>query len=309
MTQRWATLSVIDHINTQELITNVLLYDRLIFPVPPKGDDKEFLRWEMKGWQPELQVQRLTTLGQNSAIEVPWDENRRQIFKKKMKQLENIKFDVANKIKGIKEHSPFEMTRIILAQEQKLDISDFDIDIIAAYSSEKNLNSDFRLELDKQRSNNNIMFGQRIRVPIAVKDDPEKILTKSIELSKDRSFKKHRNKFYEWENDLIKSGIKNEGIIHKFEELNKDYNEIIDAHFKKTTLRFLFTVAGIGLGLGGALVNPMLLPGVIISSVRFLTLDRKPAIPLGETEPVAMFHDIKDALSPKPFWKRFINFF
>ena len=47
-------------------------------------------------------------------------------------------------------------------------------------------------------------------------------------------------------------------ILKEFEDLNREYNEIVDSHFEKTTLRFLFTIAGIGLGLGGALVNPMM---------------------------------------------------
>lgn len=308
MTERWATLSVKDHIKTQDLITNVLLYDRLIFPVPPKGEEKEFLRWEKNGWQPGLLRERLATLGEDSVVEVPWDEYKRQMLKEyKMKQLEDIKFDVTNEINLVKEGGPYGMTRKFLAQDQKLNITDFNIDVVTAYSSEENLDSDFILESDVMHSNTNVLFGQKIKVPTG--DNLEEVLVKSTELSKGRNFKKHRSKFYEWEDDLIKKGIQDKGIIHEFEKLNEEYNEIVDSYFKKTTLRFLFTIAGIGLGLGGALANPMLLPGVLLTSVKFLTLDRKPAIPLGESEPVAMFHDIEKALLPKPFWKRFINFF
>ena len=56
----------------------------LIFPVPPKGEEKEFLRWKNNGWQPGLLRERLTKLGDDSVVEVPWDENRQEIFKEKM---------------------------------------------------------------------------------------------------------------------------------------------------------------------------------------------------------------------------------
>ena len=161
------------------------------------------------------------------------------------------------------------MTRKILAQDQELNIKDYDVDVIAQYSSETNLNSDFTLEHDESNSNTNIMFGQKIKIPTG--DNLEEVLVKSINLSKIRDFKNHRRKFYKWEDDLNKEKTPKQWILKEFEDLNREYNEIVDSHFEKTTLRFLFTIAGIGLGLGGALVNPMMLPGVFLTSVKFLT--------------------------------------
>ena len=42
--ERWGSFSVRDHLNTRALATDVLLYDRLIFPVPPKGVTKRHWR-------------------------------------------------------------------------------------------------------------------------------------------------------------------------------------------------------------------------------------------------------------------------
>jgi hypothetical protein len=41
--QRWGAFSVKDHIDAAALAADVLLYDKLRFPVPPKEDE---VRWE-----------------------------------------------------------------------------------------------------------------------------------------------------------------------------------------------------------------------------------------------------------------------
>ncbi|MCC2665178.1 MAG: hypothetical protein K0R41_2850 [Geminicoccaceae bacterium] len=60
--QRWGSFSVRDHLNTRALATDVLLYDRLIFPVPPEREEKALEYWRAKGWDPDLLQSRLTQL-------------------------------------------------------------------------------------------------------------------------------------------------------------------------------------------------------------------------------------------------------
>ncbi|MCP3855406.1 MAG: hypothetical protein GY698_11830 [Actinomycetia bacterium] len=62
--ERWGSLSVKDHINTSDLITNVLLYDRLVIPVfTEQADRDEREYWEAENWQPDLQLERVGQLG------------------------------------------------------------------------------------------------------------------------------------------------------------------------------------------------------------------------------------------------------
>jgi hypothetical protein len=79
MRERWGSFSVADHTATERLVTDVLLYDRLVFPVPP--DETERARWRQNGWEPELLDERLTQL-RDRAIKVPWDEKNRHQFPK-----------------------------------------------------------------------------------------------------------------------------------------------------------------------------------------------------------------------------------
>jgi hypothetical protein len=76
----WGTYSVRDHLREHPWAADVLLYDRLVIPVPPDPDDPwdpgEWARWEENKWQPERQRELLTVLGER-AYPVPWRQNLR----------------------------------------------------------------------------------------------------------------------------------------------------------------------------------------------------------------------------------------
>ena len=75
--ERWGSLSVNDHVDTQALVANVLLYDRLVAPVMTEQVDRdERAYWISRGWDPDLQQRRLETL-EDLAIRRPWDAARR----------------------------------------------------------------------------------------------------------------------------------------------------------------------------------------------------------------------------------------
>jgi hypothetical protein len=75
MIQVWATYSVMDHLEPKAFVADVMLYDRLIIPVPAE-DDLE--RW--KGWNVERQAQLLEILG-DRAEAVVWDKEWREKWK------------------------------------------------------------------------------------------------------------------------------------------------------------------------------------------------------------------------------------
>jgi hypothetical protein len=74
----WGTFSVGDHLRRRAFVADVLLYDRLVVPVPPEDDDDERQRWRRMGWRPDLQEERLDLIGRDLVIPVPWTETNRQ---------------------------------------------------------------------------------------------------------------------------------------------------------------------------------------------------------------------------------------
>jgi hypothetical protein len=71
----WGTYSVRDHLEEHPWAADVLLYDRLVIPVPPvPGDPRdpaEWARWQDNGWRPEWQRELLAVLGER-ASPVTW---------------------------------------------------------------------------------------------------------------------------------------------------------------------------------------------------------------------------------------------
>jgi hypothetical protein len=68
---RWGIGSVRTHLDIDDLVFALLLFDRLIIPTPENLD--EYDRWSRMGWQPDLLAPRVTQLGELVEL-VPWDE-------------------------------------------------------------------------------------------------------------------------------------------------------------------------------------------------------------------------------------------
>lgn len=72
----WGTFAVNDHCVPRAFVADVMLYDRLVIPVPPddptKDDKALWAKWDVK-----RQAELLAVLG-DRARPVKWDQQRRQ---------------------------------------------------------------------------------------------------------------------------------------------------------------------------------------------------------------------------------------
>jgi hypothetical protein len=59
--QLWGAFSVTDHCEPRAFVAEVMLYDRLVIPVPP--DEAERERWHENGRDPDLLERLLAILG------------------------------------------------------------------------------------------------------------------------------------------------------------------------------------------------------------------------------------------------------
>src|SRR6266487_250237 len=108
MRERWGTLSVRDHLDTRGLVGDLVLYDRLVFPVPP--DEEERLRWDGQGWKPEFLQVRLRQLGADLAVEAPWNEELRGEWRRTYEHLRQVGVDA------------FQTTRMVLSMQRPADL-------------------------------------------------------------------------------------------------------------------------------------------------------------------------------------------
>ncbi|MCP4611774.1 MAG: hypothetical protein GY845_23945 [Planctomycetes bacterium] len=283
--ERWGSLSVADHIDTDALVANVLLYDRLVFPVFTEAEDRDEREyWEKKGWDPDLQYHRLEQLGK-LAIHKPWNADRRKAYVDRLKELKRLQDAV----------DPFKVTQDLIAGEDiKLPKGVTHVDIIAAYNSCKGIKSDF--EITNKEDNlalQSYLLGRKLAVPKL--NNIEDSLGAAIDLSNDSEFKKKREEFFDWQDYVVTKGYTPKEAVQYIEQLSFEYNDIVKDAVKKVYYRFAFTLGGVALGLVGAgLGNPIAGVSALLALVQFATFDRKPVIEAGETRAAAMFHDIKE---------------
>jgi hypothetical protein len=72
----WACFSVFDHVQPGAFLSEAVMYDRLVIPVPPRDEPAEWQRWEDMQWDPARQEQLLEVLDP-IAERVEWNEIRR----------------------------------------------------------------------------------------------------------------------------------------------------------------------------------------------------------------------------------------
>jgi hypothetical protein len=71
-------------------VADVLLYDRLVIPVPPEEDAAERKRWRSRRWRPARQHDLLEILPREQLIKVPWTGMHRQQWERDHKEQQQL---------------------------------------------------------------------------------------------------------------------------------------------------------------------------------------------------------------------------
>jgi hypothetical protein len=291
--ERWGTFSVIDHKNAAALVPDVLLYDRLVLPIPTS--DEERIRWNARGWAPDVLDKRLEQLGP-LAVKANWSyTDRQQAITAWEERLKSVRFDAEQIIQEIKEKAPYQMTRMVLADKPwELPPGVTHIVPVAAFQSEEEFRACCHLAAPTvDRTNLGFLLGRKLAIPSD--RDPEKALAKAVELaSKDDKFRENRRKLYEWQEGIVRDGIPLKDAVREMDQMVEAYNRSVEQATRTVYYKFAFTVAGVALGLAAAPLSvPFATATVLLSVVQFATLDRRPVIEPGENAPAAMFHDVR----------------
>ncbi len=296
--ERWGSQSVKDHVDTAALVANVLLYDRLVFPVitaESYGDKKP--DWIREEWNADLQAKRLDDLG-DLAIRRPWNAARHEKFKTRQAELAAEQHDAAIM-------DSFQLTRKILAQEQvvKKPPGVHDVQVIAAYNSQAAVNEDFQLADTSENGVKENLAAQALLITrrLAIPDLPDKedALRLAVNLSRENTdFRSHRAALFEWQERAATKRVTPKDAVDELAELTDQYNQAVQAAHRKVLWKLAFTVCGVGAALAGGLTA---VAGVSagIALVRFWMFDREPVIDAGDAKPAAMFHDIEARIGVK----------
>lgn len=294
----WATYSVRDHLRPRDLAVDVMLFDRLVFPVPAVGsfaensgpptengpvdwkpNPTEWARWEKNEWDPAAQSKLLDLLA---------PVIRRVSWNSEGKMEGEYRAEAARlAAQGVPDYA-FAATRTLLTR----DLPAY-VDGVAALGPVYRTFEEFEREGGQQKTGaRQVLPGQLLANVLAAeflvpdvsdkKLSDEKLLTETVEfVTEDAEFRKRRTAFIDWQQDFIRNGVTDRESIDRAVKEMRELLDAANAAAKKLTIRKvarnLFRLAPSALGVAGTLLGggPMFAVGGVFLSVGAIAVDEK----------------------------------
>jgi hypothetical protein len=306
--ERWGTFSVRDHMTDAPYVSDVLLYDRLVVPVPDANDHSAETQNYWAQWQPEEQAKCLEILKVKTdeedglALTVPWGSSQRGRFQNRMSTA--VALASQQRDPGANYYiDPFEMTAELLKDEfsPALPKGVAKAWKVAAYGSAHAFEDDIRSIRPGTRRRLAAKIRTRFLTP-AERDPDHEILKRAVDLVNTDAFRRKRSAFYAWQENIIEENIEDDKAIEELNQLLSAYNSATKKGFRTVKERFVFTILPVSLSLTGSILSHSSVPIILgaasaaVQLVRFCRFDRKPSISSGDFDAAAIIHDARKKL-------------
>ncbi|MDA7979473.1 MAG: hypothetical protein MPJ50_11975 [Pirellulales bacterium] len=260
---RWGTYSTRGHLDEASLATDLLLYDKLIFPTPrPDALDD----WVRHGWQPDKQQGLLKKLGDELAYTATWEGELQDRFRKQHSEVKrelvaHTSGQDAHNVEAIAAEIAYPATALLLAAQANEDpmfVANEKIPpiAIAAFQTQADaeaifalrrvhrsvFEADVRSEVDKEFS---VLFTRKLAFPDLDKVASQEALDRVIELAKSTDYQAARRALYDWEQEVVRERWPVETAMNLLEELADEHDELVDRHFCNLWIRRVVCVASI----------------------------------------------------------------
>jgi hypothetical protein len=300
-------------------VSDVLLYDRLVIPVPDTSDHSADTQKYWAQWQPDEQAECLEILKLKTdkedglALTVPWGSSQRERFRNRMSTA--VALARQEQDPGATLYiDPFEMTAELLKYEFSPALPQGVAKAwkVAAYSSGEAFEGDIRSIRDDAVRSKRCELQRRLAAEIRTRfltpaepDPNHELLKRAVDLVNTDEFRLKREAFYKWQENIIEENIEDEKALEELAQLLDEYNTVTKKGFETVKERFLFTILPVGLSLTGAILSHSTVPiilsaaGAAVEFARFCRFDRKPSISSGDFDAAAMIHDARKELPLK----------
>jgi hypothetical protein len=250
--QRWAAFSVRAHRDIGSIASDVLLYDRIILPVPE--DDPEHERWVRSGWEPDAIALR-TVQAAGVIIPVPWTAQLRAEWQSSWDRLQQLGQEVAFGLTGKIYAASSAAWNEIAAGLQPDELPERKPFILAGYQSEAEAKAELgivpadvvasppKLAMQGDRPVDHAVALQvrRIVEEPAVRDPEEAFLT-AISLATSPVFQQARRRLFDLEDDLYLDEWEPAEVEEKLAGLEEEYRDVVRAACRQTRRRRVATL-------------------------------------------------------------------
>jgi hypothetical protein len=277
----WGTFSVADHLRRRPFVADVLLYDRLVVPVP--DSDEEIRRWRDRKRNPELQQNLLEIVG-DLGVPIPWSIERHHQWVERYAQGEAagadeaaIRDDVtgavgfdANNINAARRSSPrataadpgtpnpddpaFMVTRMVLANEfgsrkdralvARIPRVD-EVEAVVAYGSYRDFSSQRGSLTDDAETDGQpvFTFGWSFFVPSSSKRSDQDLLREAVELAHTDEILTWRAAVQRWRRNVILRNKSDNAALGEMEAMIADYRRAARRQKIEVRIRWGLAVA------------------------------------------------------------------
>lgn len=293
----WAAYSVRDHVEPGAFLADVVMYDKLVVPVP-SDEPGEWGRWEAEEWDPARQQQLIAALGDRVRA-VPWDEARRQRWGKEYETADRRQAGALLRA-GL---------AYWLTGAQILDAAPAMATGVAAttpYRSLEALQADFGIEpvAGEPLRSGTVMavVGRELLTPHDDSRDELELLREAVKATADPDFRIARAALHERLAGFIRGEQTDaESVRAAVAHMNTEVGNMHRALAKRkiwTTARRVFSFGQIALGALSAPINPLSL-GLVVSGVgTWAATERLSSSKdiIREVPDIAMLIDVKNQL-------------
>jgi hypothetical protein len=231
---------VIDALDPVRLLPEVLLYDKLVLPVPKTVDDR--LRWIEEGWHPESQERYYKTLG-DLAVFAWWSKEQEVEWAEEYKKLQQDMKDVEDE--STKKDLPYAATRRVLAMKRYAVPGGDEIESVAAFQSESRFEGFFQPDAKARATHG---MGYKLRQRIAVPQPgkfPHGTLATVVALSGEREFLEKRTQIYQKEDEILSDPDPSAEDLQKLEQLSDELAKYVDQMLSGVSYTSVVTVAAL----------------------------------------------------------------
>jgi hypothetical protein len=317
----WATYSVNDHLHPRRFAADVMLYDRLVFPVPETGspppyvpgaqnnppaiwtrNDAEWARWKCKGWDPEAQEDLLRLL--NPVV-------RKTAWSDAGPLAADYKLEAARLAADQVFDYAFQATRTLLTQGLPSYV-DGVAGMGPAYGDYETFATAGRPDVAAPGSLPGRVLADVLAAEFYVPDveDPKvsthDLLSRTVDfVGETEGFKERRSAYVEWQQGFLKEGRTDAASIQKSVEEMRGLVRATNEATRKLKLRKIarngFVIVPSLLGLGDVLVggagHPFAVGGVF-AAMGAVWVDEKlfAKAEVGRAPPVAFIQDARRCL-------------
>jgi hypothetical protein len=266
----WGTFAVDDHLRPRAFVAEAILFDRLVIPMPPRGNEAAYAEWLQSGWQPGRLLEIRKRLGPQ-AIPVPWNDELRKRWREEYspavrrgpRQAE-LGGEVVSEVRAINNMpegtDPKLLTRQVLAnklndvldddadRELVREIRALDIDpaatpeVVVGYGSLANYQADLPAEsaVGNQQTpppgdgNPTLFVTWDFLVPEDSSLPDEDLLIKAVALNSKEEFRDSRRQFHEWRRKLAEKGVSVDQARSEMSRCLAVYNGIVAKERRRT---------------------------------------------------------------------------